>query len=150
MLVNHSVEDIHLGTVNGMGQTLASSARSIGPALGGIIWSLSLKYKFVYSNFVITAAVLLFCEYINFQLPNEIDHKKTSSVSHGSGEMDYRDISSSNDNFDDDDDEIILQDHNYDYVVDSNSNSNRSNSHRNDEYSHIELVSESQDEFDIA
>jgi MFS family permease len=76
MLVNHSVVDSELGKVNGMGQLFASVARSAGPALGGVIWSLSLRFDFVFANFIATGLILLVCEYIAFQLPASLDFKK--------------------------------------------------------------------------
>jgi MFS family permease len=76
MLVNHSVADNDLGKANGMGQLFASVARSAGPALGGVIWSLSLRFDFVFANFIATGLILLVCEYIAFQLPASLDFKK--------------------------------------------------------------------------
>ena len=77
-MVNHSVEDKHLGKVNGMGQTFASSARAAGPFLGGAIWSLSLKHDIVFANFVATACVLVVCQIIVLKMPSSLDFKKGS------------------------------------------------------------------------
>ncbi len=76
MMVNHSVEDFNLGKVNGIGQSVAATARAVGPALGGVIWSISLRHEVVFANFAATAFVLLICEYIVFQIPATIDFKK--------------------------------------------------------------------------
>ncbi|CAG8737494.1 8021_t:CDS:2, partial [Ambispora leptoticha] len=45
ILVTNSVSPDVLGTVNGIGQTSASLARAVGPALGGMLWSWSLNNK---------------------------------------------------------------------------------------------------------
>lgn len=42
VLVNLAAPKESLGQVNGLGQTLASAVRALGPWLGGILWSLSL------------------------------------------------------------------------------------------------------------
>ena len=76
MLVNHSVLDVHLGKVNGMGQTFASTARSVGPFLGGCIWSISLKHDIVFANFVVTAFILLICQVLVIKMPLSLDVKK--------------------------------------------------------------------------
>ena len=76
MMVNHSVEDCDLGKVNGAGQTVAAMARAVGPALGGVIWSVSLQHGVVFANFTATALILVLCEWIAFQLPDSIDLKK--------------------------------------------------------------------------
>ena len=43
IMINNSVLDESLGVVNGLGQSLASLARMIGPGLGGILWSVSME-----------------------------------------------------------------------------------------------------------
>ena len=42
-MINNSVFDEALGAVNGLGQSMASLARAIGPAFGGLLWSISEK-----------------------------------------------------------------------------------------------------------
>ena len=42
-MINNSVYDESLGKVNGLGQSMASLARTIGPAFGGLLWSFSLE-----------------------------------------------------------------------------------------------------------
>ena len=42
-MINNSVLDESLGVVNGLGQSLASLARMIGPGFGGILWSISME-----------------------------------------------------------------------------------------------------------
>jgi hypothetical protein len=44
--INHSVVQTHLGAVNGLGQSMASLARAVGPAVGGAMWSMSTQVKF--------------------------------------------------------------------------------------------------------
>ncbi len=40
--VNAAPSPAQLGSVNGVGQTLAALVRGLGPALGGVLWSVSL------------------------------------------------------------------------------------------------------------
>lgn len=40
IMVNNSAPSAELGTVNGIGQSLGSLARTVGPALGGALWAL--------------------------------------------------------------------------------------------------------------
>ena len=56
IMINNSVLDESLGVVNGLGQSLASLARMVGPGFGGMLWSISTK---VMINFSI-AKFLLF------------------------------------------------------------------------------------------
>ena len=48
IMINNSVFDEALGAVNGLGQSMASLARAIGPAFGGLLWSISEKV--IWSN----------------------------------------------------------------------------------------------------
>jgi hypothetical protein len=43
IMINNSVLDESLGVVNGLGQSLASLARMVGPGFGGMLWSISTK-----------------------------------------------------------------------------------------------------------
>jgi hypothetical protein len=43
ILVNALPPPQHLGQVNGVGQSLASLARGLGPGLGGVLWGASVK-----------------------------------------------------------------------------------------------------------
>jgi uncharacterized membrane protein YgcG len=74
--VNHSVTDEYLGAVNGLGQSLAALARSVGPALGGVLWSLSTTHHFVYLNFIAVVVVLGASLYISSLMPASLDFKK--------------------------------------------------------------------------
>ena len=120
ILINHSVVADDLGKVNGLGQSMASLTRAIGPAIGmwicmatmhtyilyiynhpctvgsvhthintniqtcihtytgGALWSLSMRYDFIFFNFIATALVLFICLIINSQLPQSLAFKKTS------------------------------------------------------------------------
>lgn len=42
-MINNSVLDESLGVVNGLGQSLASLARMVGPGFGGMLWSISTE-----------------------------------------------------------------------------------------------------------
>jgi len=75
-----------LGAVNGLGQSLASLSRSIGPAVGGVLWSLSVHYHFVFLNFMVVSLLLGGCNYINRCLPLSLDEKKQSSSSPSASE----------------------------------------------------------------
>ena len=46
-MINNSVLDESLGVVNGLGQSLASLARMVGPGFGGILWSISMEVSAV-------------------------------------------------------------------------------------------------------
>eukprot|EP01038_Epipyxis_sp_PR26KG_P008496 gene8496-11485_t len=74
--INHSVYEENLGIANGLGQSLASLARSIGPAFGGALWSLSVKSHFVYCNFIAVIIIFLINIYVNSLLPKGLDNKK--------------------------------------------------------------------------
>jgi MFS family permease len=85
--VNHSVYEDYLGAVNGLGQSLAALARAIGPALGGMLWSMSIKNHFVFLNFIGVSVLLCCCGLLNRQLPNSIDFKKVDRrLGHGKAE----------------------------------------------------------------
>jgi MFS family permease len=76
--VNHSVEEEYLGRANGLGQSLAAAARAIGPALGGMLWSISTRFHFVFLNFLMIIFIFILCGYMNRLLPPSIDFKKRS------------------------------------------------------------------------
>jgi MFS family permease len=74
--INHSAEEEYLGSVNGLGQSLASFARAVGPAIGGILWSFSVRFNFMFLNFLSAIVIFFICGYINRLLPPSIDFKK--------------------------------------------------------------------------
>ena len=74
--INHSVYPEYLGVVNGLGQSLAAAARAIGPALGGLLWSISIQKNFVFLNFLGVMVVLMLSGYVNRLLPESINYKK--------------------------------------------------------------------------
>jgi MFS family permease len=45
IVVNTSVEPQQLGEVNGVGQSLASLARGVGPAVGGLLWGITVHLQ---------------------------------------------------------------------------------------------------------
>ena len=83
ILVNHSVPSKDLGKVNGMGQMLAALARALGPALGGVVWSLSVRLDNVFLNFLFAAVFLLVCQVGVHRLPASLDRKR---IVEGEGE----------------------------------------------------------------
>ena len=50
--VNEQVASEHLGIVNGLGQSIASISRAIGPTIGGVLWSFSINYEIIFLNFI--------------------------------------------------------------------------------------------------
>lgn len=46
VILNLTAPEGTLGAVNGVGQTLASLARSIGPAMCGTAWSIAVRFDF--------------------------------------------------------------------------------------------------------
>lgn len=45
IVVNMSVDPQQLGAVNGVGQSLASLARGVGPAVGGLLWGMTVHLQ---------------------------------------------------------------------------------------------------------
>lgn len=80
IMVNHSVTDEHLGAVNGLGQSLGALARSLGPAVGGLLWSMGTRYNFVYINFIATTVLYLLNYYVSHLVPKSLDHRKKAKV----------------------------------------------------------------------
>ena len=76
MQVNHSVYYEDLGKVNGLGQSFASLARTLGPALGGCLWSFSIHKHFVFLNFIIVSVLYLCSDRLNAALPPRLDYQK--------------------------------------------------------------------------
>jgi hypothetical protein len=72
------------GQVNGFAQMLASLARCIGPALGGLFWSIACKFNIIALNFL-TVSVLLVVSLalINF-IPPSLDFTKKASCNRSS------------------------------------------------------------------
>ena len=75
--MNDSVADRHLGEVNGLGQSIGALARAVGPALGGLLWSLSRQFNFIFANFIGVATLLL----ISQILDSHISPPKVKKVS---------------------------------------------------------------------
>jgi MFS family permease len=73
---NHSVYDEHLGLVNGLGQSLASFSRALGPALGGLLWSVSIFTHFIFLNFIVVVIILLISLYTSSLMPAWLEKKR--------------------------------------------------------------------------
>eukprot|EP01032_Pedospumella_encystans_P012340 gene12340-14283_t len=76
IMVNHSVTDEYLGAVNGLGQSLGALARSLGPAVGGLLWSVATKYNFIYLNFIAVSMLFALNYYVSYLVPDSLDHRK--------------------------------------------------------------------------
>ena len=74
MLINNSAPEKDLGLVNGLGQSLASAARCIGPAIGGALWSLSVRTHFIFLNFIFVQFLLSGAVILGLYLPLSIDY----------------------------------------------------------------------------
>lgn len=74
MLINNSAPEKDLGLVNGLGQSLASAARCIGPAIGGALWSLSVRTHFIFLNFFFVQFLLIGAIIMGSYLPPMIDY----------------------------------------------------------------------------
>ena len=75
-MVNHRVTDEYLGAVNGLGQSLGALARSLGPAVGGLLWSVATKYNFIYLNFIAVSVLFALNYYVSYLVPDSLDHRK--------------------------------------------------------------------------
>ena len=60
MLINGSAPQSSLGAVNGLGQTLAAAARTVGPLIGGGVWSVTLGWGSMH-HFIVYAIVGALC-----------------------------------------------------------------------------------------
>ena len=60
MLINGSAPQSSLGAVNGLGQTLAAAARTVGPLIGGGVWSGTIDWGSSH-HFVVYAIVGVLC-----------------------------------------------------------------------------------------
>ena len=60
MLINGSAPQSSLGAVNGLGQTLAAASRTVGPLIGGGVWSLTIEWG-EWHHFVVYAIVGALC-----------------------------------------------------------------------------------------
>ncbi len=65
-----------MGLVNGLGQSMASAARCIGPAVGGLVWSLGVRFHFLFLNFIVVAFLLVICIILGYYLPTSLDYAK--------------------------------------------------------------------------
>jgi hypothetical protein len=74
MLINNSAPEKDLGLVNGVGQSMASAARCIGPAIGGALWSLGVRINFLFLNFFVICLLLVLAIFISYRMPLSIDY----------------------------------------------------------------------------
>lgn len=77
--VNDSVADKNLGAINGLGQSIGALARAVGPALGGILWSISVSHDVIFLNFVGGSVLLIICQLLNSQLPDPKPRLRSAS-----------------------------------------------------------------------
>merc|ERR1712216_567486 len=92
--VNDSVADRHLGVVNGLGQSIGALARAIGPALGGMLWSISRNYNFIFVNFIGAASLLTISQILDCHVspPRSEAKKQASQGGNGVGEEDTSEV----------------------------------------------------------
>ncbi|EPS39328.1 hypothetical protein H072_6931 [Dactylellina haptotyla CBS 200.50] len=85
ILMNNSTTAESRGLVNGVAQSFVSFARSIGPALGGVIWSWSLSngYGFPFNRFFLFLLLSVFAilQFLfSFMIPGRIATKRDTSM----------------------------------------------------------------------
>ena len=81
--VNNSVKTNELGVVNGLGQLVASIARCVGPVVGGLLWSVSTTFHFLFLNFIIISILIVISIIINNILPSSLENSKEVEVEVG-------------------------------------------------------------------
>lgn len=54
-----------MGRVNGLGQSLASLSRTIGPTIGGALWGPSVKYHLLALNFLFGCSLIILALNLN-------------------------------------------------------------------------------------
>jgi hypothetical protein len=66
-----------LGAINGLGQTTASIARAVGPALATSLFALSKEHNLLHGNAVFLILVILggLLRWLGSQLPDEIQNR---------------------------------------------------------------------------
>lgn len=65
VFVNNSVPREKMGMANGIGQTWASGVRSFGPALGGLLWSVTSNAWFPLHNYIVWIIVMWYARTAN-------------------------------------------------------------------------------------
>jgi MFS family permease len=78
MMINNSVSVDHLGTVNGIAQSLVAFTRTVGPALGSSLFALSITVDFfllfdVHFTFFLTGVLTILLIPLGFFLPKSIN-----------------------------------------------------------------------------
>jgi MFS family permease len=79
IMICNSVSSEHLGSVNGVAQTLGAVARTVGPAICGMLWSLGAVLNFIPLTFLVIGAACLACAYISMALPVSLRYSYTST-----------------------------------------------------------------------
>lgn len=59
-MVNARAPRLQIGAVNGAGQTLAAAVRGLGPALGGVGWSLAQATGLPFNQFFVFILIACF------------------------------------------------------------------------------------------
>ena len=89
MLINGSAPQSSLGAVNGLGQTLAAAARTVGPLIGGGVWSGTIGWG-GWHHFVVYAIVGALCAltyYIGCKAVERVVYVEEGADAHtGSGQ----------------------------------------------------------------
>ena len=74
VMVNVASPPKQLGAVNGMGQSVAAFVRGVGPAIGGLLWSLSLGTGLPYHQFMVFAGLSVASIFASLiYMPNILD-----------------------------------------------------------------------------
>lgn len=77
LLITNSVPPSRLGAANGIGQSMAAGARAIGPALGGMLWTISVQKSFMEMNFILIAVSMLLTQlFSSWFLPASLERQK--------------------------------------------------------------------------
>ena len=77
VFVNNAVPPEGMAQANGVGQTMAAASRTVGPALGGLLWSAALKAELPGGGAVVFGAAALLCAGLaglTFLYPRSIVH----------------------------------------------------------------------------
>lgn len=80
MIINNTAEEKDLGLVNGLGQSMASAARCLGPAIGGLVWSLSVRIHFLFLNFIVVSILLVIAIMLGEQMSPSVDYAKKDAM----------------------------------------------------------------------
>jgi len=79
VMMTNSVPGHQLGSLNGVGQTFGSLARTVGPALCGVLWSISVKINFIPLTFFLIGASCALTLVVSTVLPPSLRYSLSSS-----------------------------------------------------------------------